>query len=188
MDSASPSIPNFFYRTMIRRAKQLLKKPFAKSMILLLWIMLPIILKGQLKVIDTTSFKTSGAFFALSVNNLEESIKWYTEKLGLKVTRNIQEQNNVTVSILEGNGLIVELIRNREARSLDEIASTVKDKILLHGIFKTGAVVDNFDKMISMFKERGVEIVLGPFPSRPDQRANIIIKDNSGNLIQFFGK
>jgi catechol 2,3-dioxygenase-like lactoylglutathione lyase family enzyme len=188
MASESPSIPGFFYRAMARHPKQLLKRLFAKSIALLLWVMLPVIMKGQSKVIDTSSFTASGAFFALSVNNLEESVKWYKEKLGLRVTRDIPEQNKSTVSILEGNGLIVELIRNRDARLLSEIAPTVTDKILIHGIFKTGAIVDNFDKMISMFKEQGVEIVVGPFPSRPGQRANVIIKDNSGNLIQFFGK
>jgi hypothetical protein len=28
---------------------------------------------------------------------------------------------------------------------------------------------------------------LGPFPPRKDQRANALIQDNAGNLIQFFG-
>ena len=35
---------------------------------------------------------------------------------------------------------------------------------------------------------RGAEIAFGPFPARDGQRANLIVRDNAGNLIQFFGK
>ena len=37
---------------------------------------------------DATSFKATGAFFALSVKDVEASSAWYSEKLGLKVTTN----------------------------------------------------------------------------------------------------
>jgi hypothetical protein len=59
---------------------------------------------------------------------------------------------------------------------------------LVHGFFKAGIVVDDFDKTLSALKARGVEIAIGPFPARGDQRANVIVKDNAGNLIQIFGK
>jgi hypothetical protein len=29
---------------------------------------------------------------------------------------------------------------------------------------------------------------MGPFPKSATQRANVIVRDNAGNLIQFFGK
>jgi hypothetical protein len=38
-----------------------------------------------------------------------------------------------------------------------------------------------------MLEARDVEIAFGPYPARADQRANVIVKDNAGNLIQFFG-
>ena len=33
-----------------------------------------------------------------------------------------------------------------------------------------------------------MSIAFGPFPARPNQRANMIVKDNAGNLIQIFGR
>ena len=42
-------------------------------------------------------------------------------------------------------------------------------------------IVDDFEKTVAMLKARQVEIAFGPFP-------NVIVKDNAGNLIQFFGK
>ena len=137
---------------------------------------------------DTTYFKATGAFFALSVKDLEASSKWYSEKLGLKVTTKLPKQGKTSVAILEGGSLIVELIQNDDALALNVVAPSVTDNILVHGIFKAGVIVDDLDKLVAVFKQRGVEIAFGPFPSRPDQRSNVIIRDNSGNLIQFFGK
>jgi hypothetical protein len=59
---------------------------------------------------------------------------------------------------------------------------------LVHGISKVGVIVDDFDGTLATLKARGVEIYIGPFPARNGQRANVIVKDNAGNLIQFFGK
>lgn len=38
-----------------------------------------------------------------------------------------------------------------------------------------------------MLQKRNVEIAFGPYPARKNQRANVIIRDNGGNLIQLFG-
>ena len=136
----------------------------------------------------TTYLKATGAFFALSVKDVEASSAWYSEKLGLKLTTNLPKQGKTSVAILEGGSLIVELIQNDDALPLNVVAPSVTDNILVHGIFKAGVIVDDLDKLVAVFKQRGVEIAFGPFPSRPDQRSNVIIKDNSGNLIQSFGK
>jgi hypothetical protein len=39
-----------------------------------------------------------------------------------------------------------------------------------------------------MLRARRAEIVIGSFPARNRQRADVIVKDNAGNLIQFFVK
>jgi len=50
-----------------------------------------------------------------------------------------------------------------------------------------GVIASDFEKTLSTLKERGADIAFGPFPARPGQRANVIVRDNAGNLIQFFG-
>lgn len=130
----------------------------------------------------------TGAFFALSVADINASAKWYSEKFGLKVVVQPPKTNRSTVTVLEGRGLIVELIEHDDALPLGKIAPAVKDNLLIHGVFKAGVIVDNFDKTVAMLKERNVPIAFGPFPAKSNQRANVIIRDNSGNLIQFFGK
>jgi len=127
------------------------------------------------------AFTASGASFALSVSDIQASSRWYAEKFGLKVTMNVPASNTPAVVILEGGGLIVELIQHADAKDLG------KDPVLSHGFFKAGFQVQDFDRALATLRERGVEIAYGPFPKRADQRANVIIKDNAGNLIQLFG-
>lgn len=93
-----------------------------------------------------------------------------------------------TVIVLEGGGLIVELIQHDDALPLSEAAPTINNGTLIHGIFKAGVIVEDFDATVAILRERNVTIAVGPFPATADQRANVIIRDNEGNLIQFFGK
>jgi len=127
------------------------------------------------------AFTTTGASFALSVPDVAASRRWYTEKFGLTVTMSSPASNGPGVVVLEGGGLIVELIQHADARP------SGREAVLTHGFFKAGFMVEDFDKVLAVLRERGVEIAYGPFPKRADQRANVIIKDNSGNLIQLVG-
>src|SRR5262245_53377191 len=133
-------------------------------------------------------FTTVGAFFALSVEDITASSNWYLEKLGLKVVMNIPKRDKAAVIALEGGGLIVELIQHDDALPLKKAAPAVNDPMFIHGISKVGIIVDDFDKTLAMLRERNIPIAYGPFPKRAEQRANLIIRDNAGNLIQFFGK
>jgi catechol 2,3-dioxygenase-like lactoylglutathione lyase family enzyme len=124
----------------------------------------------------------TGAFFALSVADVDASARWYAETLEMRTVMTVPKQDKIGVAVLEGSGLIVELIQNDAARR-----PAVKERVLTHGLFKAGAIVDDFDRMVAMLKARKVEIAYGPYPAKDGQRANVIVKDNEGNLIQFFG-
>ena len=125
--------------------------------------------------------EVKGAFFALSVADLEASAKWYREKLDLGVNM-CSKSGKASVIVLSGNGLTVELIRQDDAMDLGE------DALHTHGFFKAGLVVENLDKTLAALKARNVQIAYGPYPARVDSTSNFIIKDNAGNLVQFFSK
>ena len=126
---------------------------------------------------------TRGAFFALSVSDLAASSQWYSEKLGLEVVLDIPTANGVAVKVLEGGGLIVELVQHDGAAS-----PSCAEPVLCHGVFKAGVLVKDLDKTLEKLAARGVPIAFGPFPAQANQRANAIIRDNAGNLIQLFEK
>ena len=128
------------------------------------------------------AFTTTGAFFALSVSDLDASVNWYTEKLGLKVVHRLPKVDKASVAILSGGGLIVELVHN------DNATPRAGDPVLNVGIFKVGLIVDSLDKTVARLRARQVVTAFGPFPARPGAMANVIVRDNAGNLIQFFGR
>lgn len=134
-----------------------------------------------------TAMAVTGAFAAISVRDLAASVRWYSEKLEMHVTMTVPKQGKVAVTVLEGSGLIVELIQNDDAVPLVQAALAVKDRVLLHGPFKVGFIVADFDRTLALLNSRGADIAYGPYPARADQRANVIVRDNEGNLIQFFG-
>jgi catechol 2,3-dioxygenase-like lactoylglutathione lyase family enzyme len=133
------------------------------------------------------AFTTKGALFGLSVADVEASVRWYTEKFGLKVTLRPPKIEGSTAVVLEGGGLIVELLQRDDAMPLVKAAPSVTQTYRVHGFFKAGIIVDDFDATLARLRARGVAIAMGPYPKTPEQRANVIVRDNSGNLIQFFG-
>jgi catechol 2,3-dioxygenase-like lactoylglutathione lyase family enzyme len=135
------------------------------------------------------AFRTAGAFFAISVADMAASAKWYQDKFGLSIVMSSPKQAGAPAGAmaLEGGGLIVELVQHDSARALSQVAPALRSSYLVHGFFKGGVIVDDFDRAVATLRARGVEIAMGPFPRRGAMRANVIVRDNAGNLIQLFG-
>ena len=135
-----------------------------------------------------TPFTTTGAFFALSVADVAASARWYREKLGLRVSLEPPRSAEAAVIVLEGGGLIVELLQHSGAKSLNAVAPGTSESYKVHGFFKAGVIVEDFDRTVAALRSRGVEIAFGPYPKSSTQRANVVVRDNAGNMIQFFGR
>ena len=133
-------------------------------------------------------FTATGAFIALSVPDVAASARWYREKLGLRVVLEPPKSGEATAVILEGSGLLVELVQHDAAKPLGTVAPGVRGNIFVHGYFKAGLIVEDFDRTIAALRARNIEIAFGPYPKSATQRANAIIRDNAGNLIQFLGR
>src|SRR5687768_2063045 len=129
-------------------------------------------------------------FFALSVADIGESTRWYRDKLGLKVIMQAPrtDATKSAATVLQGGGLTVELVQHDEAAPLRKFLPEPRGALFVHGIFKVGVTVDDFDATIAAIRSRGIPIAIGPFPKRPDQPANATIRDNAGNYIQIFGQ
>jgi catechol 2,3-dioxygenase-like lactoylglutathione lyase family enzyme len=157
-------------------------------LLLVLALPVPVLAKSARATPAAPVMSATGAFFALSVANVDASAAWYSEKLGLNVVMKTPMTAGAAVTVLEGEGLIVELIQHDGAVPLSQAAPTVKDRLFLHGLAKAGFIVTDFAGTIARLKQRGVPFLYGPFPAREGQRANVIIQDDSGNLIQVFGR
>jgi catechol 2,3-dioxygenase-like lactoylglutathione lyase family enzyme len=155
-----------------------------RALALTLLLALPIALHAQSPsdVAAPAALNATGAFFAVSVADLEASVRWYTEKLGLRVAQRLPKVDKAALAILSGGGLIVELVHN------DDAVPRAGEPVLVRGIFKVGVIVDSLAKTLAILRSRQVPIAFGPFPAKPGAMANAIVRDNAGNLIQFFGR
>ena len=131
------------------------------------------------------AFSTKGAFFAIAVDDLTASAQWYKEKLGMDVTFRSNNEAGPAVVVLEGGGLIVEILQDSASSARGATRANPGGKA--RGITKAGVIVDDFDAALARLRARGVAIAYGPYPRTAEQRANVIVRDNSGNLLQLFG-
>jgi hypothetical protein len=137
----------------------------------------------------TSVVKPTGAFFALSVANVDELSKWYQEKLGFKVLISGEAPNKIAkFAILQTDGALIELIQHRDAKPMSVAAPSIKESHLMHGIFKIGMLVDDLDAVYQSIKERKVTIAYEIMPAKDVPMRSFIIRDGEGNLVQFFGK
>ena len=134
-------------------------------------------------------FKTvHGGFVAISVPDLEASANWYAKNLGLQVVKHaLSPDKTRAVSVLAGNGLTVELVWFADAVSLSKAVPELKGSHELHGIFKAGIFVDDLDAAWRELQSREVTVAFEPFFEPTMQCRMFAIRDNNGNILQFFG-
>jgi hypothetical protein len=83
----------------------------------------------------TAVMTSRGGFFALSVADMKASGVWYVEKLGLAVAmEEAAAAGHPGVTVLEGGGLIVELIQNADATPHDRISGRTSSSATMRGI------------------------------------------------------
>ena len=118
-----------------------------------------------------TAVSGRGAFWALSVADVKSMSQWYADKFGLHVTLDPPTTGGAKAIVLEGDGLIVELIQHENAKPRRVIAPAASDAVLIHGIMKAGIVVDDFDKTIASFRaapwQPALNAASAPGPRQP---------------------
>jgi len=125
------------------------------------------------------------AFFALSVPDLAASVMWYTETLDLTASR-LPGTKEAQVALLQGKGLIVELVQHEAAAGLEERLPEVKGRYLVHGLFKAGFFVEDLDATVKRLSARGAAFKGGAFTDEVLKARSILLLDNNGNVIQLF--
>lgn len=81
----------------------------------------------------------------------------------------------------------MELVWFASAVALAKIAPELKGNHEVHGIFKSGLYVSDLDSTYEELKSRGVTMAFEPFFDASMQCRMFAIRDNSGNILQFFG-
>ena len=108
----------------------------------------------------------------LNVNNLEDSIRFYTEVAGLEVVNRFKAGPS-EIAFLGSGETKIELICNGGAKK-----TNTGDDI------SWGIEVPSLDNMLELVKEKGISIEAGPMSPSPHIKF-FIVRDPNGMKIQF---
>ena len=107
------------------------------------------------------------------VKNMEESLKFYQEIVGLSMNRKFKAGPGVEIAFLGDGETKIELIydeANKEVNMGQDIS--------------LGFVVDSVDEMMVFVKDKGIAIHSGPYQPNPHTKFFYVI-DPNGLKIQF---
>lgn len=109
----------------------------------------------------------------LIVKNLEDSLKFYKEIVGLDVIRRFKAGPGVEIAFLGEGETKVELICNEVSR-----------KVSFGQNISLGFEVNSVDEVMAFVKEKGIDIQSGPF--QPNSHTKFFyVLDPNGLKIQF---
>lgn len=109
----------------------------------------------------------------LIVKNLEDSLKFYQEIVGLKLEKRFAAGPETEIAFLGDGETKIELICNSE-----------KDETNVGSDISWGFEVESVDKMMSLVKEKGYAVQSGPFQPNPHTKFFYVL-DPNGLRIQF---
>ncbi|WP_438391868.1 VOC family protein [Caballeronia sp. DA-9] len=119
----------------------------------------------------------------VSVPDLEASIAWYRDVLGFQVESKVTiEAIPAEMAMLRNGELRVELFEVEGARPASEIRSEPNEDLRTYGNKHICFGIHDIDEFGEELKSRGADIV---WIKRFAFGANIFLRDNAGNLIEF---
>ena len=110
----------------------------------------------------------------LSVKDLEESIRFYEEVVGLNVVNRFPAGADTEIAFLGDGETKIELIWNKNKKDIN-VGQDIS----------WGFTVDSVDEKIDFLKEKGIEVLDGPFQPSPQSKFFFIL-DPNGLRIQFY--
>jgi len=113
-------------------------------------------------------------WITLMVKNVEDSIEFYREIVGLEIDRRFKAGLDMDIVFLGDGETKVELICDKNK----EVIDAGQDMSL-------GFIVDSVEEMITFLKKREINILSGPFQPNPHSKYFFIL-DPNGYKIQFF--
>jgi len=145
---------------------------------------------GDAPAAPTGLAQPAGAFFALSVKDVNRMAGWYRSRLGFGTVKEgtvVLDSVRVRYALLEGEGTVVEMIERSDARPLSALAPRGLEAHQVHGFFKAGLHVRDVEALRDTLRARGVDFVYQLARAKDFPLRSFTVRDPEGNLLQFFG-
>lgn len=129
---------------------------------------------------------------AISVADLDKSVKWYQDTLKFSVTKRLDlPKYSMRIAFLDLNGFQIEMIESKESVSfagLQKRFPAVDDRAKIQGFCKIGFRVEKIDIVAADLKTRGIIFQRDIQTDAELHEKWFIISDPDDNWIQFFEK
>jgi methylmalonyl-CoA/ethylmalonyl-CoA epimerase len=136
---------------------------------------------GHLTIMSTLEFWHDHA--GVSVPNLDDAIAWYRDVLGFKLERRLSIASiPAEVAVMINGNLRMEIFQPDGGRHPSETRSIPDEDVRTYGNKHTCFGVDDVFAVGEALKQRGADIV---WIKKLPFGANIFLRDNAGNLIEF---
>ncbi|MDH3733376.1 MAG: VOC family protein [Gemmatimonadota bacterium] len=135
----------------------------------------------------TAEWHFSGpAFVAVSVADLDESVEWYSDVLGLEVVREAEARDgSARVRLLSGGDVTVELIGHSDPIGIGpEHANERAFRFL--GVFKSGLFVEGIEAFHETLVSREVQVDARIVEDEVLGLRTFVFRDPDGNRLQVF--
>lgn len=109
----------------------------------------------------------------IQVKNMEESLKFYQEIVGLSIDRRFQAGPDTEITFLGNGETKLELIHNKS-----------KDSVSFGSDISLGFHTESLNKLLEFLKEKNIPVHSGPFQPNPHIRF-IYVLDPNGLKLQF---
>jgi len=128
-------------------------------------------------------------FSAVTVSDLDNSVKWYSEMLGFEVIgKQIREDIGIGQVNLKRGNVLIELIKINTSLAPADLLNDRQSNSKLQGFFKFGLMIAEFDNWVSYLKSQNVDFHGRVVDDPTSGKKMVIIKDPDGNRIQLFEK
>ena len=120
---------------------------------------------------------------AISVPDIDESVRWYSDKLSFKLQSRRQVSTGIEIALMEKNGFFIDLIKIPNQRNLEGKPKNPPAHLEVIGIRNMVFYVNDLKAANAQLKAKGVPLI---WESRyiPEIGTSITnFRDNNGNLI-----
>jgi len=124
--------------------------------------------------------------FTISVADISETVKWYTEKLGFRLIKQFQKKEmNAEIAFMELNGFYIEIFHLPESEPLPEFSKNPLKSLAVQGLKYFAFGVDCLDDAVEELRQRGVQFLVGPALGASSHKY-ALFQDNNGVAIELF--
>lgn len=125
---------------------------------------------------------------AISVPDIDRTIKWYEDKLGFKLQNRRKVSTGIEIALIEKNGFYLDIIRIANSKNVEGTPKAPPDHLSIQGLRNIVFWVDNLKATDAQLKARGVQLI---WESKfiPEVKTSVTnFRDNNGNLIAIWEK